>query len=129
MARIDLNALRIFTEAGRLGSFSAAALRLDLPASTVSRKVADLEEALGQKLLLRNTRRIGLTDAGALLLAEVDDRMVAMQRALEAVITTDGPVRGTLRIATSHVLCQSLLPRILSAYARACPQVQVTWSC
>lgn len=101
MARIDLNALRIFTEVGGLGSFSAAAARLDMPASTVSRKVADLEEALGQKLLLRSTRRIGLTDAGALLLTKVDDRVAAMQAALEAAMTTDGPVRGTLRAATS----------------------------
>lgn len=46
------------------GSLSAAARELKIPASTLTRKVADLEELLGTRLLIRTTRKLTLTDAG-----------------------------------------------------------------
>ncbi|HKR40906.1 MAG TPA: LysR family transcriptional regulator [Paraburkholderia sp.] len=46
------------------GSLSAAARELKIPASTLTRKVADLEEMLGTRLLIRTTRKLTLTDAG-----------------------------------------------------------------
>ena len=60
----DLNNLVIFTRVIEEGSFTAAARALGLPKSTVSRRISKLENGLGVRLIQRNTRKIGLTDAG-----------------------------------------------------------------
>ncbi|WLH54090.1 LysR family transcriptional regulator [Pseudomonas tolaasii] len=63
MDRIEAMTLLITTL--ETGSFSSAGRALRIPVQTVSRKIADLERALGTQLLTRTTRKIGLTDAGA----------------------------------------------------------------
>src|SRR5260370_3756329 len=64
--QMDLNELLVFTRVVQAGSFTAAARRLKMPKSSVSRKVSDLEERIGARLLHRTTRKLGLTDAGRL---------------------------------------------------------------
>ncbi len=59
----------IFVAAVEAGSFSAASRKLGVPLPTVSRKVADLEAHLNTRLLVRTTRKLALTDAGAAYLA------------------------------------------------------------
>jgi DNA-binding transcriptional LysR family regulator len=63
---VDLNSVALLLRVVRGGSFSAAARELQLPVSSVSRRVAALEEALGVSLLVRTTRSLRLTDAGRL---------------------------------------------------------------
>jgi molybdenum-dependent DNA-binding transcriptional regulator ModE len=62
---IDLNSLAIFAKVVETRSFSEAAKRLNMPISTVSRRVAELEDQLGVGLLERSTRSLRLTDVGA----------------------------------------------------------------
>jgi DNA-binding transcriptional LysR family regulator len=64
-----LEAMSMLIEVADKGSFSAAARSLDVPATTLTRRISDLETAIGTKLLLRSTRRIDLTDAGITYLA------------------------------------------------------------
>ncbi|TCG04385.1 LysR family transcriptional regulator [Paraburkholderia steynii] len=59
-----LEAMEMLLTAVDRGSLSAAARELKIPASTLTRKVADLEELLGTRLLIRTTRKLTLTDAG-----------------------------------------------------------------
>ena len=61
----DLNSLLIFAKVVEAKSFSEAARRLKMPTSTVSRRVADLEDQLGVRLLERSTRNLRLTDVGS----------------------------------------------------------------
>src|SRR5216684_2999691 len=61
----DLNSLMIFAKVVEAKGFSEAARRLKMPTSTVSRRVADLEEQLGVRLLERSTRSLRLTDVGS----------------------------------------------------------------
>src|SRR5215467_10563054 len=61
---IDLNSLAIFAKVVETRSFSEAAKRLNMPISTVSRRVAELEDQLGVGLLERSTRNLRLTDVG-----------------------------------------------------------------
>src|SRR6266568_3735250 len=61
----DLNALTIFAKVIEANSFSEAARRLKMPISTVSRRIADLEDQLGVRLLERSTRSLRLTDVGS----------------------------------------------------------------
>jgi DNA-binding transcriptional LysR family regulator len=61
----DLNSLMIFAKVVEAKGFSEAARRLKMPTSTVSRRVADLEDQLGIRLLERSTRSLRLTDVGS----------------------------------------------------------------
>ena len=66
--QIDPNDLLIFAHIAEASSFSRAAEKLGLPKSTVSRRLSALEQLLGERLLLRTTRRQTLTEFGQLLL-------------------------------------------------------------
>src|SRR6187401_1393843 len=61
---LEPNDLLLFARVADLGSFSRAALRSGLPKSTVSRRIALLETQLGERLLLRTTRKLTVTDFG-----------------------------------------------------------------
>ena len=61
----DLNALRAFLAVVESGSFSQAARLLNCANSSISRQVGQLEQQLGQTLLIRSTRSVATTDAGA----------------------------------------------------------------
>ena len=64
-----LEAMTILLRVVDTGSFSAASRALRMPLSTVSRKVNELEVHLGTRLLVRTTRKVALTDAGAVYAA------------------------------------------------------------
>ncbi|MBD9651543.1 LysR family transcriptional regulator [Ensifer sp. ENS09] len=121
----DLNSLRIFLEVARSESFSSAALRLHLPPSTVSRRLGELEAALGVALLLRSTRRVSLTEAGKHLLESVGGAVKLIDRGIAGFQPADGTARGRLRVATSVAFARTFLPPILKRYAELCPEVQV----
>src|SRR5712691_9742379 len=61
---MDLNDIVVFTKVVETRSFTGAAEQLGLPKSTVSRKLAQLEERLGVRLVQRTTRKLALTDIG-----------------------------------------------------------------
>lgn len=88
----------IFTQVVDEGSFTAAARVLDLPKSTVSRRVSRLEGALGLQLLRRTTRQLSLTDAGRAFHAEASRAVEALQAAEEAANCVLAEPRGRLRV-------------------------------
>jgi DNA-binding transcriptional LysR family regulator len=65
---VEPNDLLLFARIVEAGSFSAAATRVNLPKSTVSRRISLLEARLGERLLQRTTRRLMVTEFGASLL-------------------------------------------------------------
>ena len=104
----DLNEINCFVRAVELKSLTAAAKALDLPKSSVSRKIRNLETQLGMTLLVRTTRALNLTDAGR---SFFEKSALALKEIENAVDTLDGSretVEGTLRItapigfATGH---------------------------
>ena len=95
----DLNALIIFAKVVEAKSFSEAARRLGMPISTVSRRVAELEDQLGVRLLDRSTRNLRLTDLGTEVLEQAT-RSVEINEAVESIVTNQLPnVTGTLRLS------------------------------
>lgn len=86
-----LGAMKILLTSVEEGSFSAAGRRLGLPLPTVSRKIADLEEYLGTRLLVRSTRKLSLTEAGAAYL-------VAVRQILEKVQEAEAQAGGEYRL-------------------------------
>src|SRR5690554_345035 len=80
----DLNEMAIFVHVVKAGSFTKAAKNLGLPKSTVSRKITQLEERLGVRLIQRTTRSLRLTDTGGAyfnqcerILAEIEEANIA----------------------------------------------------
>jgi DNA-binding transcriptional LysR family regulator len=102
----------LFTEVVATGGITAAAERLGLRKSTVSRRLAALEARLGVRLLERNPRRLRLTEAGRDYHAHCA-RLVAEAREVNrAVSESRGTPRGTLRVATLSLLGELLTPLI-----------------
>jgi len=122
---IDPNDLLIFASVAELGSFSRAAERLALPKSTVSRRLAALEQRLGERLLLRTTRRQSLTEFGQQLLEHA--RQVASE--VEAVTALSerrqATPSGRLRVSMPSDFASLLLADTLAAFAALYPAIQL----
>jgi len=112
-----------FAKVVELGSFAAAAGRLDVSTSAVSRQVADLEAHLEVRLLNRTTRRLSLTEAGqafyercVLLLADLEDTEASVRS--EAVAP-----KGTLRVTCGVTFGERYLAPAVAEFAGRHPQV------
>jgi DNA-binding transcriptional LysR family regulator len=121
----DLNSLVVFAHVIEASSFSGASRVLKMPTSTVSRRVAELEDQLGMRLIERSTRKLRLTDAGAEVL-EHARRIVEIGDGLEnAASNLQSQVSGTLRLASPPSISDTLLAPILISFQRAYPDVRV----
>jgi DNA-binding transcriptional LysR family regulator len=123
--RSDVQDLLVFLEVVRAGSFAGAARALDLPPSSVSRRVARLEEQVGRKLLHRTTRRMSLTDAGRLYhdrVARVPADIAEAERAVAALSDTPG---GLIRMTAPSADVSYLWP-VLEAFLREAPAVRLS---
>lgn len=121
----DLNALLIFAKVVDATSFSEAARRLGMPISTVSRKVAELEDQLGVRLLERSTRQLRLTDVGAEVL-EHAQKSVEVNEAVESVVSNQlAEVKGTLRLSAPPSIADSVLAPLVTAFQASYPGVHV----
>ena len=124
-ANIDPNDLLIFAGVAELGSFSRAAERMGLPKSTVSRRLAALEQRLGERLLLRTTRRQSLTEFGQQLLEHA--RQVASE--VEAVTALSerrqATPSGRLRVSMPSDFANLLLADTLAAFIALYPAIQL----
>lgn len=89
----------VFVEVVRQGSFTKAAAALELPKSTVSRRVARLEQELGVPLLVRTTRKIRLTEEGAAFHGRVAPALERVDEAARAILEQQEEPRGHLRIS------------------------------
>lgn len=119
------HAMRVFVAALDAGSFSAAAERLGLTPSGVSKTIARLEDDLGVRLLNRTTRRLGLTPEGATFLAGARDIIGQIDELRQSVGSAATSPRGLLRINTGtafgHYQLMPALPKFLDAY----PEINV----
>jgi DNA-binding transcriptional LysR family regulator len=98
-AMTDLNSLVLFAKVVEAESFSEAARRLKMPISTVSRRIAELEDQLGARLLERSTRNLRLTELGAEVL-EHAVRSAELSEAVERVVSNRlSDVSGTLKLS------------------------------
>jgi DNA-binding transcriptional LysR family regulator len=121
----DLNALAIFAKVVEAKSFSAAARALKMPISTVSRRIAELEEQLGVRLLERSTRSLRLTDVGTEVL-EHARHSAELCEAVDSVISNSlSDVSGTLRLCTPPSISDSLIVPLVSAFQASYPSVRV----
>lgn len=122
---MDLNALEDFQLVAVHGGFGRASRASGRSKATLSRRIADLEEALGIRLIERGSRSLELTEAGQLLRARVEGPMREVAEAVAAA--RDGLLtpRGRLRIAAPLLFSQVALGRLAAAFQAIYPEVQI----
>jgi DNA-binding transcriptional LysR family regulator len=122
---IDWNDLRYLLAVARCGSTAAAARALGVNQSTVVRRVAALEDALGLRLFNRKRDGYRLTGEGKALLenaAGVEEQVHAFTRRAAAL---DSALTGSLRVTTAEGMALGLVPQLLNAFHRRHPGIQV----
>jgi DNA-binding transcriptional LysR family regulator len=107
-----LQELAVFVRAAESGSFSRAGRELGLSQPSVSRIIGELEARLGVTLLLRTTRRIMVTDAGALFLDRAREILAEIEDAEDAARGVDS-LRGIIRLALPVIYgTREIIPRL-----------------
>jgi DNA-binding transcriptional LysR family regulator len=106
-------------------SFTKAATRLGIAKSAVSRRVSELEESLGVRLIHRTTRKLHLTDAGTAYAAHVGRAVAALTDANEAVRDLGDSTRGRVRITAPADLGATYLPDVLRRFRAKYPDIAV----
>ncbi len=117
----DIQAFIAVVEAG---SFTAAADRLDLAKSAVSRRVSSLEEGLGVQLLRRTTRVLNLTDSGRSFYERGVRILADLEEAEAAVQQEHGELRGTLRVALPLSFGVRHMCAPIAAFSKLHPRVK-----
>lgn len=124
----DVVSMVLFARVVEERSFTAAAARLGMRKSTVSRRLAALESELGVRLLHRTTRRLSLTDAG-LAFYQRCARVAAEADAAAALAHgLGGSPRGVLRVNAPTTLGTRYIAPAVGDFLRAFPEVQVELS-
>lgn len=117
---LEANDLLLFARVVDEGTFSRAAERLGLPKSTVSRRVAALEGQLGERILLRTTRKLTVTDFGRAVLEHarhvVEDVTAAASLAHNRQIEPGGRLRVTMPGDVGNLMLAPLLAELLVKY-------------
>ncbi|MBB6307948.1 LysR family transcriptional regulator [Xanthobacter tagetidis] len=121
---MDIEELRTFVEVADAGGVSAAALRLGVAKSVVSRRLFRLEADLGVQLLARTTRGAALTEAGSTF-RDYAARVCAEIEVARETILPAGDLRGRLRVAVPLSFGPNHFAPILAEMARRHPQLQV----
>ncbi|WP_245814520.1 LysR substrate-binding domain-containing protein [Cystobacter ferrugineus] len=127
---MNLNDFHIFVQAVESGGFAAAARRLGIPKSTVSKRVAELEDRLGVRLIQRTSRSFTLTDVG-LDFHEHARAAVMEAEAAESVVRRrlaepSGVVKITTSVPTAQFHLAERLPRLARAYPKLHVQLHAT---
>ena len=117
--------LEVLMHVVRLGSFAAAARELAVDPSSVSRSVAAIENELGARIFLRNTRHISLTEAGQVFVERLPPLLPELAEARSAALDAVGTVTGRLRITASNAFAVRWLSPRLPAFCRSHPLLEL----
>ena len=125
MSQPDLLHLRAFAAVAQARSFRQAAKRLELSPSAVSQAVRTLEERLAVPLLLRTTRSVSLTQAGASLLEQVGPVLSQLDQALSSASQWSDRIRGSLKLNMPRSAAAQLMSPLLAGFVNAHPEVSL----
>ena len=121
----DLNTLYYFTEVVEHGGFAAAGRALDMPKSKLSRRIAQLEERLGVRLIHRNSRHCSLTEIGQAYYQRCLAMRVEAEAAAEVTERNRAEPQGLVRISCPTALLNTWVGPMLSRYMVKYPRVEV----
>ena len=119
----QLKALRYFCKVVETGSFTKAAESFSVPASSLSRRIADLEKSLGANLLKRTTRVVQVTEIGRAYYDQVQDVLAQLASSDESVRAYQASPTGTLRISTMVTFGEEILMPLLDEFKHLYPEI------
>lgn len=122
---LDLNQLSVFIRVVDEGSFTAAAKSLGMTKSRVSRMVAELEEALGVRLLQRTTRQLHLTEVGHAYYSSCSQSVKEVHEAHRMIADREASPQGILRIVAPVIAGSGLMGHYFARYQRLYPDVRI----
>jgi DNA-binding transcriptional LysR family regulator len=122
---MELRHLRYFVGVAETENVSRAALKLHISQSAVSRQIRDLEDEIGLPLLKRIGRSVRLTETGRVFLIEARAILKAANRAVLKAHAVGGKRDSELRVGDFPLAVGRAMPRVLRAYKKAMPNVQV----
>lgn len=120
-----LDAMQMFLRVAELSSFSAVAQQMGVARSIVTRQIAALEAHLGTQLIVRSTRRLALTSAGADYLEKCRVILNLVEAAESGVAAERHVPRGPIRMSLPHVFGRRGLVAPLLEFARRYPEVEL----
>jgi DNA-binding transcriptional LysR family regulator len=120
---IEPNDLLLFARVADEGSFTRAAAQLGLPKSSLSRRVAALEARLGERLLLRTTRKLALTDLGRALLEHGHQVAAEVDSALALSQHRQARPSGRLRVSMPSDLAGEVLEPMIASFIERYPAI------
>ena len=118
-----INEMEIFYQVVVCHSFARAARHLGVSASHVSKKVSQLESALGAHLLTRSTRQMTLTEAGQVFFQQCERVVEQAQRGYDLMAELQGHVAGTLTIAAPPAFGECVLPNVIASLSEHHPDI------
>jgi len=121
-----LERMRVFLSVAELRSFAAAARRLQLSTSIVTRYVSELERELGAQLMVRTTRRVSLTRPGEAYAASAKTILDEVEAANERAKQQQSALTGELRISAPLSLGVRLLPPALARFRTLHPDLRLS---
>ena len=119
------NALQIFLAVAEHRSFVSAARHLAMTPPAVTRAVSALEDQLGVQLLLRTTRQVSLTSAGAAYAARIAPLIRGLAEAAAELQERHGQAAGLIRINAPMSMGERVLPDVISQFRTLFPQVSL----
>ena len=122
---IDISTVELFVRVAELRSFRAAGDALGTPRSTVSRRLAELESALGTRLFHRTTRHVELTSAGKNYLRACAPALTTIVEAGRALAPRSEDTAGRLRVTAPVTLAETLLGEAIAECLARHPQMQL----
>ncbi|MCX4029257.1 LysR family transcriptional regulator [Endozoicomonas sp. SM1973] len=123
MSYLNLPLLHIFHLVAERGSFQAVANELSLPRSSISKKIRQLEDFVGQPLIKRSTRQLHLTEVGLNLLAGTDDLTRILSNMHDVIEETQAIPKGKVKISASMLMGQRFLIPLLSKFRKRYPEI------
>lgn len=121
-----LTSLRVFCAVAEARSFTVAARRLNLSPAMASKHVQHLESRIGVRLLNRTSRRVSITESGALYLAQASEMLASLDEVDAAISNVAVTPRGTLRLSAPVWMATPFFVRLLAEYQQRYPDVSLS---
>lgn len=121
---LHLNDIALYVEVARRGNISRAARVLNMPASTLTRRVDELERQLGMRLLSRGRQGVALTEAGQMYYERCQPLIERARMAHMSLQDTVEMPRGKLRISLHSSLADLFLPSVMDEFIRMYPLIE-----
>lgn len=122
---MNLEGIDVFVRVVQQGSFAAAARLLGMPTTTVSARIARLEERLGVTLIQRSTRRMHVTEAGEAYFASCVEAINALDAGESRLAAVGAAPSGLLRITAASDIASTVLPPFCERFLEAYPQASL----